>query len=231
MAEPKDDLDAQLRTADPDRWLSSRFIGEAARRADVVALYALDAELARAARRASQPMLGEIRLAWWRERIEALFQGEPAPAHPVLAAVAEAIARRDLPEPLLIDPVEARIRDLDSAPFADEAGALAYVDRTAGASTAAALRILDPAADPHLGRAAARAWGLSLLLAGGRIDPELGRQALARARAAARRDVARLSAEAFPAVAHAALARASGRRPGPLEARLRLIAAIARGTV
>jgi len=42
-----EDLDALIRRVDPDRWLSSRFVGDPAARADLVALYALDHELAR----------------------------------------------------------------------------------------------------------------------------------------------------------------------------------------
>src|SRR5690606_32697718 len=57
-----DDLDDLIRRVDPDRWRSSRFIGDVGRRADVIALYAYDYELARAPRVASNPLLAEIRL-------------------------------------------------------------------------------------------------------------------------------------------------------------------------
>ena len=57
-----DDLDDLIRRVDPDRWLSSRFVADAALRADVLAIYAYDHELARAPRVASNPILGEIRL-------------------------------------------------------------------------------------------------------------------------------------------------------------------------
>ena len=70
MSEPDDDLDSLIRRVDPDRWLSSRFVADAAARADVIALYAYDHELARAPRVASNPLLGEIRLAWWREMLD-----------------------------------------------------------------------------------------------------------------------------------------------------------------
>src|SRR5215469_14970852 len=133
MAEIRDDLDAQVRKADPERWLSSRFIADATLRADVVAVYALDAELAGVARRITQPMLGEIRLAWWREALEELAAGGPARAHPALLALADARARRELDLEPLLHVVEARARDLDPAPFATEAEAIAYADRTAGA--------------------------------------------------------------------------------------------------
>ncbi|MFN9711725.1 MAG: hypothetical protein ACK547_01920 [Alphaproteobacteria bacterium] len=59
-----EDLDDLIRRVDPERWLSSRFIADEAARADVIALYAYDHELARAPRVASNPLLGEIRLTW-----------------------------------------------------------------------------------------------------------------------------------------------------------------------
>ena len=48
-----DDLDDLIRRVDPDRWLSSRFISDERARADVIALYAYDHELARAPKVAS----------------------------------------------------------------------------------------------------------------------------------------------------------------------------------
>ena len=56
-----EDLDALVRRVDPDRWLSSRFVGDPARRADGIAAYAYDHELARAPRVASNPLLGANR--------------------------------------------------------------------------------------------------------------------------------------------------------------------------
>lgn len=44
-------------------------------------------------RTSTQPMLGAIRLAWWRERLEGLDAGE-APAEPRLAAVADELLPR-----------------------------------------------------------------------------------------------------------------------------------------
>jgi 15-cis-phytoene synthase len=38
-------------------------------------------------RTTTEPMLGPIRLAWWRERLEDLDRGKPAPAEPRLLAV------------------------------------------------------------------------------------------------------------------------------------------------
>ena len=43
-------------------------------------------------RTTSEPMLGPIRLAWWRERLEELDNGVPAPPEPRLQAVARELA-------------------------------------------------------------------------------------------------------------------------------------------
>ena len=74
---PADDLDALIRRVDPDRWLSSRFIGDREKRADVIALYAFDYELRRAAEATTSPLMAEIRLTWWSEALDEIYAGGP----------------------------------------------------------------------------------------------------------------------------------------------------------
>jgi 15-cis-phytoene synthase len=57
------------------------------RRAGLAALFALDAALGDVLRSTRQPMVGQIRLAWWREALERL-DAAPPPGEPVLTAVA-----------------------------------------------------------------------------------------------------------------------------------------------
>jgi phytoene synthase len=52
-----------------------------------MALWALDLELAAAAEGASEPMLGEIKLAWWREALVRL-DSAPPPPQPLLREIA-----------------------------------------------------------------------------------------------------------------------------------------------
>ncbi|MBA4048378.1 MAG: hypothetical protein C0476_07555 [Sphingomonas sp.] len=54
------------------------------------ALWALDAQLAAMLARASDPMLARLRLTWWREALIRLDTA-PAPAQPLLAAIATGI--------------------------------------------------------------------------------------------------------------------------------------------
>ncbi len=71
MAEPKAELSACgriVRENDPDRFFCTLFAPPAKREA-LFALYAFNHELARVAESVSEPMLGEIRLQWWREAL------------------------------------------------------------------------------------------------------------------------------------------------------------------
>lgn len=157
-------------------------------------MYAFDGELARAGRVASNALLAEIRLTWWREALDEVYEGRPIRRHPTAQALAEAAARRGLPRAPLEAAVDAWIDERE----ADAAGAIAE----------AAALVLDPDTDREAARTAGAAWGAGVG---------------AEARAAARR----LSAAAFPAVAHAALH--GLRDAGDLRRRLTLTWAVARG--
>jgi 15-cis-phytoene synthase len=74
-----------VKRRDPERWLASLYVPEA-RRGAVVALWALDLEVGEVVAKTTEPMVGQIRLAWWRERLHELAAG--APSQPVLAALA-----------------------------------------------------------------------------------------------------------------------------------------------
>ena len=231
-----DDLDAAVQRGDPDRWLASRFIGDATARADVIALYALNLELARIADAVREPLMGEIRLTWWREAIEEIFAGRPVRRHPVVEALAGAIQRRGLTAAPFEAMIEARFADIDAEPFADLDAIEAYLDATAGGVMALAAQVLG-AGEAAAVTPAARAWGLAGLARIRRLPQSLEGQVLtarveehlSAARAAARD----LPVAAFPALAYACLAKpyAAGRTPSELEKRARLMAAVLRGRI
>lgn len=60
------------------------------------ALWALDLAFADVIATSSDPRLGAIRLAWWRERLEALDEGATALAEPKLQAVANELVPRGI---------------------------------------------------------------------------------------------------------------------------------------
>lgn len=59
----------------------------ASRRAGFAALLALDARLAQTVASTRETMVGQMRLAWWREALTALYTA-PAPAEPILRDIA-----------------------------------------------------------------------------------------------------------------------------------------------
>ncbi|MEA3030313.1 MAG: hypothetical protein QOG13_1638 [Sphingomonadales bacterium] len=72
---------------DPDRNLALSYVA-AARRPAVAALWRLDAALGAVLAGGREPMIGRIKLAWWREALEKLDR-DPAPAEPLLQALAD----------------------------------------------------------------------------------------------------------------------------------------------
>src|SRR5690242_17621826 len=109
-------LDALVRRVDEDRWLASRFAPKAAR-TRLLAIYALNYEIARTADAASTDGIGDIRLAWWAEAVDEVYAGRAPRAHPALEAYAEVLKDAALPRGPLDAMIEARGKDLETAPF------------------------------------------------------------------------------------------------------------------
>jgi phytoene synthase len=63
-------------------------------RGAIAALFAIDRAMGDVVRTTKEPMLGPIRLAWWRERLEELDQEGEAPAEPRLQAVKRELVPR-----------------------------------------------------------------------------------------------------------------------------------------
>lgn len=77
-----------------DRAIALNYV-PARHRAAIEALWAIDMAMGDVLRTTSEPMLGQIRLAWWRERLEELDQGV-VPAEPRLRAVASELIPRGI---------------------------------------------------------------------------------------------------------------------------------------
>lgn len=242
------ELDALVRRVDEDRWLASRFAPAQVRKR-LVALYALNYELAHVSETVSQPAVGDIRLAWWRDALAAIRAGSAFPSHPVLLAYAEAHAAKPLSSDLLERMIEARRKDLDAQPFANWAEAEDYLDATAGGLVRLALEVSGAERAPGvevLARAAGQAWGAAGLLRAEQHWSGRGRSAVPASGGAMQRyrDMAdealaqlahiRVPQAAWPALGYVALTRQYLRRLGcapPLliAKQARLIASAATG--
>src|SRR4051812_12730884 len=71
------------RRYDRDRYQTGLF-APSDRREALFALYAFNYEVARVRESVTQPMLGQIRLQWWREVIAASYAGAPARRHEIV---------------------------------------------------------------------------------------------------------------------------------------------------
>lgn len=109
------------RTGDETRFFAA-LCAPVEMRERLFALVALDAELARVSLTVSEPMLGEIRLQWWVEAIEAMAAGNGARGHPALEELAT--ARLDPGDMIAL--IEARRLELADEP-PDAAGLETYL--------------------------------------------------------------------------------------------------------
>ncbi|MGN5374245.1 squalene/phytoene synthase family protein [Sphingomonas hankookensis] len=78
---------------DPERTLALAYAPDDGRRGALSALLALDTALGEVVRSTTQPALGQIRLAWWREQLVKL-DTQPPPAMPELIALADMLLPR-----------------------------------------------------------------------------------------------------------------------------------------
>lgn len=153
----------QLKSADPDRYLSTLYAPEA-RRAALTALYAFNAEIAGIRDRIRDPLPGEIRLQWWREALAGDRAGE-ARANPLAAALLDAIAAHGLPLAAFERMLEARTFDLYDDPMPSRGDLEGYCGDTASTLIQLAAMILDRDAATAISEAAGHA-GCAQAIAG-----------------------------------------------------------------
>lgn len=130
----------QVRRHDPDRFITALFAPPDARE-DLLALYAFNLEIAKTREIVSEPLIGRIRLQWWRETIEGIYAGD-ARHHQVVQPLASAIKRTGLSSTLFERLIDARERDFDDAPPESLTALEAYAEGTSSALLILALEVL-----------------------------------------------------------------------------------------
>ena len=149
-----------VRAADPDRYFASLF-APAPARPYLHALYAFNHEVAHVAESVREPMLGAIRLEWWRETVEGAAKGAPR-NHDVARGLAFLFADRGLRLASFEAIIAARAFDSSGEHFSDFMALEAYLDASGGGVMRLAAEILG--GDPNLVREAALAYGMAGLL-------------------------------------------------------------------
>src|SRR5579872_1373779 len=154
---------ALVRSHDRDRFQTALFAPADAREALFV-LYAFNFEIARVRESVREAMLGQIRLQWWREAIDAAYGGGPARRHEIVEALTATIRQRNLSRGHFERLIDTRERDLDDEPPQDMAALEDYAEGSSAALPYLSLEVLEAATPPALD--AARHIGIAYSLAG-----------------------------------------------------------------
>jgi len=124
---PQSNILTELRVKDYPRYTLCLFAPHA-QRDDLAALFLLNAELAHIRDQVTEPLLGQIRLQWWRDGLESLCTAAQPP-HPLLERLA-AWQQSGLDLAPLHQLIDARATDLAADPFPDIESYLAYRAQT-----------------------------------------------------------------------------------------------------
>lgn len=171
-------LGLEVRRHDRDHFVTALF-APADRRESLFALYAFNAELARIRESVSEPLLGEIRLQWWRDAVATLHGGGEI-AHPVAVGLGAAMRSHRLSRERLDRLIDARATDLSDEPPADLAALESYVAGTAGTLAVLAIEALGAgeATAAEAAHHAGMGWGLTGVLRAAAFRARAGRAAL-----------------------------------------------------
>ena len=118
-----------VRTSDPDRLLSAMTASGAVRDAWMV-LYAFNVEVSRAPWVTAEPMIAEMRLQWWFDAVEEIFEGGEVRRHQVVTPLADLVREHGLRRDWLDGIIRARQWDIYKEPHADQAALDHYLSET-----------------------------------------------------------------------------------------------------
>jgi phytoene synthase len=117
-----------VRSQDPDRF-GAVLVARPEDRPALITLYALNLEIVRAPFQSAEPMLAEMRLQWWIDRLAEMGTGKTPPLHDILTPLWDAWGEGG---GLLASLGEARRRDCFREPFGAPDEVMEYVAETSG---------------------------------------------------------------------------------------------------
>jgi phytoene synthase len=159
-------LAALVRQRDPDRYVTALFAPDE-RREGLFALDAFNFEVAKTRESVTEPMLGQIRLQWWRDAVDEIYAGKPVRRHETALALADAVRRYELTRYHIDRIIDAREFDLTDDPPRTLAVLEQYCEDTAARLVWLALEVLgvrESAAAVEAGREVGIAWALTGLI-------------------------------------------------------------------
>jgi phytoene/squalene synthetase len=153
-----------VQRADPDRFLASMAAPPPAR-AVLLPVHAFNVEISRAPWVTKEPMIAEMRLQWWRDALEEIFEGRQPRAHEVVTPLAGILPRALDLRPLMMEMIDARRWDIDGSRIETAEQLERHIDQTAGHHMWVSARLLGAsvAAEPVV-RRFARGAGMAAWL-------------------------------------------------------------------
>ncbi len=151
-----------VRSHDRDRYFLSLATGR--RAPELWPLFAFNQEIAKTREVVTEPQLGLIRLQWWRDALDAHYNGQPAPRHEVLDELTPLITAKKLKQDRFVTMLEAREADLADRPPATIAELVNYADRSATPLNRLALQVLEQEEDESAIRDISVAYALTGLI-------------------------------------------------------------------
>lgn len=152
-----------VRQYDRDRFLTALFAPENVRE-DLLTLYAFNVEIARIRETVTEPMIGQMRLQWWRDQITEIVDGKGASkGHPVAEPLAALFESERLSPANFLKLLEAREQDMADTPPSTVDELVRYCHGTSATLAVLGLNVLGVSDDvtqssaKHVGTA----WALS----------------------------------------------------------------------
>jgi NADH dehydrogenase [ubiquinone] 1 alpha subcomplex assembly factor 6 len=152
----------QVRRYDYYRFFAAA-CGPVSVRRGLMALYAFNLEIAATRERVSEALIGQMRLQWWRDTLDGIYDGNVR-NHAIAAEIAFAVEAFGLPRDVFDRMIDGRQFDLEDEPPEDAAALLNYVSATSGALTCLAAKICGLQDWDEQAETAGRTWGLAGLL-------------------------------------------------------------------
>ncbi|MBU6506326.1 MAG: squalene/phytoene synthase family protein [Alphaproteobacteria bacterium] len=158
-------LAALVRQHDRDRFATAMF-APAPRRENLFALYAFNYELAKVRESVREPMMGRVRLQWWRDTLAEIAAGQSPRRHEVAEPLARVIRAHHLSQSTLTRMIDAREQDLLPDPPTTFTQLEDYAEATGGGLNYLALQALAVKDGKGAAPIAARHVGVGYALAG-----------------------------------------------------------------
>lgn len=149
----------QLKKDEPERYFISLFAPKNVQ-ASLWGIFAFNSELSRIKNTVTEPMIGRIRLQWWREALEK-FEENRGRGHYVLQALQTLLAQNAIQLSDLMSLVDAREIEFEDTASCDMEKILKYTESTLGLLTELSARISSCGSDDiNWARKIGTSWGL-----------------------------------------------------------------------